>query len=100
MTTRVARVVLLRGPRSVLSYGIPAEYDARVTVGCRLLVPLGKSSRRCTAYVVECVEAEKETLTVPLKPIADLLDEQPLFDASMLKLLSSFRRITTPHWAM
>ena len=86
MTARVARVALPRGPRSVLSYGIPEGYDARVTVGCRILVPLGKSNRRCTAYVVDCVDAEKETLSVPLKPIADVLDEQPLFDPPMLRL--------------
>ena len=80
----VAEVAVPRGPRQVLSYRVPDALAPSVGVGCRVLVPLGAGNRRRTAYVV-AVRAREDADPL-LKPILDLLDERPLFDANMLTL--------------
>ena len=81
----LAQVAIARGPRTVLSYEIPAEFLERTQVGCRVLVPLGRSNRRMTAYVIERL-IDAEPPDHPIKPISDVLDDAPLFDAAMLQL--------------
>jgi primosomal protein N' (replication factor Y) len=86
----VAHVALPRGPRILLSYRIPDELKGRVHPGCRVLAPLGKSNRRMTAYVAG---VSNEADHPEIKDLADLLDEQPLFDdlrMALFQFVSSY----------
>ncbi len=86
MSRRIVRVAIPRGPRAVLTYGVPEALSAEIAIGHRLLVPLGKSNRRCTAYVVGLEDQEEATYKGRLKNVADVLDESPLFNDEMLRL--------------
>jgi len=79
-----ANVVIVGAAHGVdqLTYEIPSALAGRVAPGHRVLVPL--RSRKVTAVVLEVGDALKAG---PLKPIAELMEPQPLFDAAHLKLL-------------
>ena len=79
-----AKVVIVGAAHGVdqLTYDIPPALEGRVTPGHRVLVPL--RSRKVTAVVLEVGEALNAGA---LKPIAELMEPQPLFDAAHLKLL-------------
>lgn len=63
----------------VYTYSVPDNLGDLVSAGKRVLVPLG--NRRITGYVCGPGQPD-ETYTV--KPILDVLDEEPLFPESML----------------
>lgn len=63
----------------VYTYSVPDNQADLVSAGKRVLVPFGK--RRITGYVCGPGQPD-ETYTV--KPILDVLDEEPLFPESML----------------
>ncbi|MHB8383739.1 MAG: primosomal protein N' family DNA-binding protein, partial [Candidatus Binataceae bacterium] len=79
-----AKVVIVAAAHGVdqLTYDIPPALEGRVTPGHRVLVPL--RSRKVTAVVLEVAE---DLNAGALKPIAELMEPQPLFDAAHLKLL-------------
>ena len=70
------------------TYSVPDELRGGAKVGSRALVPFGP--RRVTGYIVGLTDAPPEG--VETKPISDLLDSAPLFDADMLAL---FRFVTS-----
>ena len=76
-------VAISRGPQRVLTYSVPENLQKTIELGRRVLVPLGRGNRRVTGYVVSLGEEPPDHST---KPIADVLDERPLFDADMLGL--------------
>jgi len=63
----------------VYTYGVPANLTDLASAGKRVLVPFG--NRRITGYVCGPGQID-ENYTV--KPILDVLDEEPLFPESML----------------
>jgi len=65
-----------------LDYEVPASLAGALRVGHRVLVPL--RSRRVTGVVLEVSE---QATAAPLKPILEILEPRPLFDAAHLKLL-------------
>ncbi|MGB6090653.1 MAG: hypothetical protein WBG26_14210, partial [Candidatus Binataceae bacterium] len=79
-----AKVVIVGAAHGVdqLTYDIPSALEGRVAPGHRVLVPL--RSRKLTAVVLEVGEALNAGA---LKPIAELMEPQPLFDSAHLKLL-------------
>jgi primosomal protein N' (replication factor Y) len=79
-----AKVVIVGAAHGVdqLTYEIPPALEGRVAAGHRVLVPL--RSRKVTAVVLEVGAALNAGA---LKPIAELMEPQPLFDAAHLKLL-------------
>lgn len=86
-----ARVVFPSGADGVFDYKIPEELIGRVTIGMRLLVPLGRGNRSVTAYCVETVFGTNLTpgpggRRFVLKEVTDVLDEAPLLSAKMLDL--------------
>lgn len=66
----------------VFSYHIPAEF-AYVDVGWRVLVGFG--SRRLEGFIVEVGEQADGSGDYEIKPIADVLDDEPWFDENMLQ---------------
>jgi primosomal protein N' (replication factor Y) len=72
---------------TTLTYGQPVEYPDRISVGLRVLVPLGR--RFVTGYVLGVVEppvAGNGKKKITIKPVVDLLDSEPLFPESMVSL--------------
>ena len=89
---RIARVAIARGPRRELTWSVPDGLEDRVLPGCRVLVPLGRGNRRLTGYVVALDEVDPAELGYPIKPVADVLDPEPLFDDALLTLFRFIAR--------
>jgi primosomal protein N' (replication factor Y) (superfamily II helicase) len=83
MPSRIAVVAIAAPLEKPLSYLVPSEMESRVSPGMRLRVPLGR--RHAVGFVLEIVQGEGERL----KPIAEILDEDPLFPP---ELIPFFRR--------
>ncbi|HUY29072.1 MAG TPA: primosomal protein N' [Candidatus Binataceae bacterium] len=79
-----AKVVIVGAAHGIdsLIYDIAPELEGRVAPGHRVLVPL--RSRKLTAVVLEVGDALSAG---PLRPIAELMDPQPIFDDAHLHLL-------------
>lgn len=65
------------------TYLIPQDWHVAAQVGCRVLVPFGP--RQLTGMIVARGTATEEE-TEKLKPLLDVLDEQPAFTDRMLQL--------------
>ena len=65
------------------TYSVPPECVGRVAVGCRVVVPLGKS-KKYTALIMAVHDRAPEGYEV--RPFAELLDEAPILLPSQLKL--------------
>ena len=65
-------------------YDIPEAFAGQVQPGVRVIVPFGRGKRTCEAIVVQ-MGCDPHALFAR-KPIADVLDEEPVLDASMLRL--------------
>jgi primosomal protein N' (replication factor Y) (superfamily II helicase) len=68
---------------ATFTYQVPSRLQDAVAVGKRVLVPFGR--RRLTGYVLGPANATPESAKI--KPIADVLDEQPIFTKGLLNLL-------------
>jgi primosomal protein N' (replication factor Y) len=81
-----AKVVVLgsAGDLAPLTYAIAPALATAVKPGHRVIVPLG--SRRMTGMVIEVGAFDSAGKT--LKPIAELLEPQPLFDQPHLELVN------------
>ncbi len=83
----VVSVAPATGLSKILSYRVPEEFRDKVTLGTRVLVPLGK--RRVTGYIV----GTDGTYKGELRDVIEVLDSEPLFDADSLRFfefLSSY----------
>jgi primosomal protein N' (replication factor Y) len=61
------------------TYNAPESFQTFVAVGKRVLVPFGR--RRVTGYIFD---QDRQIADKEIKPILDVLDEQPLFPSSMV----------------
>ena len=66
-------------------YSIPASLASKVVPGVRVRVDFGRGRRRCEAIVLELRELSEET-QFKLKPIREVLDDAPVFDAKLIRL--------------
>ena len=64
---------------NTFTYSVPENLAALVSVGKRVLVPFGR--RRVTGYILG---DSQDNYHKDLKAILDVLDEKPLFPASMI----------------
>ena len=78
-----AEVAVQRPLDSLFTYAVPQELAARVVPGVRVAVPFGP---RREVGVVVGTRAEAPAEARRLKPLARVLDDEPLFDARMLAL--------------
>ena len=87
-----ARVVFAEAPYGPYDYSIPLHFENRVRPGIRVEVPLGKGNRPVQGYCVAVLTAnhpDAETVNVSrLKPISDVVDEQPVISEELLDLAS------------
>ncbi|MGE4548574.1 MAG: primosomal protein N' [Intestinibacillus sp.] len=70
-------------------YLIPGELAAQAKVGCRVLVPFGKGNVRSEGILL----ALREEAGQPdrLKPISEVLDDEPVLDGEMIRLAAHMR---------
>lgn len=61
------------------TYSAPESFQTFVAVGKRVLVPFGR--RRVTGYIFD---QDRQIADKEIKPILDVLDEQPLFPSAMV----------------
>lgn len=66
-------------------YSIPASLASKIVPGVRVRVDFGRGRRRCEAIVLELRELSEET-QFKLKPIREVLDDAPVFDAKLIRL--------------
>ena len=76
------------------SYVIP-EVFSHLRPGCRVLVPFGGGNRKTQGIVMEITsDAERDRL----KPIFDVVDQEPLLNEEMLKLIRWLKERTFCTW--
>lgn len=88
MTQRVVAQVAVE--QTTFHFDRLYSYDAdrvadEIVCGCRVLVPFGKGNR-CRQGIVMALDRVSEQEAVSLKPIAALLDRQPLLNQELLDL--------------
>lgn len=82
-----AGVVLNRPLEQVYTYRVPERLKARVALGSRVRVPLGRGNAPTVGYCVALGEDAPEGLhPAAIKDVLDVLDDPPLIDASMREL--------------
>ncbi len=69
--------------RKLFTYAVPAAWSARVHAGVRVAVPFGK--RKLAGFVVR--DLTTPPTTARIKPLASVLDEQPVFPAELFSFL-------------
>ncbi|MEW6701764.1 MAG: primosomal protein N', partial [Bacteroidota bacterium] len=67
--------------RNAFTYSIPDELRDAVKIGVRVVVPFGK--RVLTGFVIDISKTTE--LKEKIKPIRDVIDENPIFDRTALK---------------
>lgn len=76
-----AKVVFALPFRKSFTYKIPKDFEEYVVFGVRVVAPFGK--RVLTGFVVEI--SDTTDVEEKIKPIRDVLDEQPIIDDQSLK---------------
>jgi len=71
--------------RKNFTYSIPGRLAGRIAPGCRVYAPLGK--RNALGYVV-CLRDKPPDNVTEIKPVDQILEEYPLFDQELMKLLA------------
>ncbi len=75
------RVAVFAPLEEALTYLVPEELKAKIQIGHRVLVPLGR--RKCVGIFIE---EEKQKPSYTLKAIDTILDEKPIFSERQLEL--------------
>jgi primosomal protein N' (replication factor Y) len=81
--TLFADVVFDRPLDHAYTYAVPDHLHAAVAVGKRVECPFGKGDTATPGYVIRVADAAPAR---PVKPIARVLDDEPLLDYHLLKL--------------
>jgi primosomal protein N' (replication factor Y) len=93
--TLYADVILTLPLDQPYTYSLPEDMEGNVQVGSRVLVPLGE--RSLTGIVVG-LRKRKPERSMKVKPIAELLDETPLFTPRLLAFIRSLGRSFLVPW--
>src|SRR4029078_11004680 len=79
-----ATVVFPEQPHGPYDYAIPPALAAKLRAGQRVQVPLGRGNRPIIGY---CIAVGAKTVgSRPLKPLARVIDPEPLLSSAMLRL--------------
>ena len=73
------------------SYLIPEAMQAQIAIGMRVHVPFGKGNRLLQGFVIGLEEQENLRDFPELKPIAELLDYEPVLNQDQLDLADQMR---------
>jgi primosomal protein N' (replication factor Y) (superfamily II helicase) len=86
------RIVLRESTRAFdreYTYAVPPEWQDRVAVGSRVLVPFGQGNRSCEAYVTAVMNDAGSDFYI--KPIQDVLGERPVLLPDQIRLAAQMR---------
>lgn len=75
----VADVAVTAPLKKIYSYSVPEELSAAAKVGMRVRIPFGR--RRTVGFLLSLRDGDSDGL----KPIHELLDDEPLFNEDLLK---------------
>ncbi len=76
-------------------YKVPAECHPTLQVGCRVLVPFGKTCNERKGIVISLhTDGQIEDASTQLKSISAVLDDEPLFTAKMIGLAEFMKERT------
>ena len=78
---KFARIIIPSPVKEPLTYGVPDNLRHLVTIGMRVLIPLGK--RKVSGIVFELVP---DSALHRIKDIIAVLDEEPIVDEPLLTL--------------
>ncbi|GIW98643.1 MAG: primosomal protein N' [Pirellulaceae bacterium] len=87
---RAAKVVFAEPPFGPFDYRVPDQLVDQVQPGVRVLVPLGKGNRQIVGYCVAVATVAQSPDA--LKPVLEVVDDEPLITAGLLKLLQWMSR--------
>lgn len=79
-----ASVVFAEPPHGPYDYAVPPGLAAKLRPGQRVQVPLGRGNRPIVGYCIAV--GSKPVGSRPLKPLASLIDAEPLLTPAMLRL--------------
>lgn len=79
-----ASVVFAEPPHGPYDYAVPPGLAAKLRPGQRVQVPLGRGNRPIVGYCIAVIN--KAVGSRPLKPLASLVDAEPLLTPAMLRL--------------
>ena len=68
---------------TIFTYSIPSEFSVSAESGRRALVPFGK--RLLTGFIVGISDNPGDVPVSKIKPIHDIIDDEPVFDNHMLE---------------
>jgi len=74
----------------LFSYAVPEAMRESISRGCRVYVPFGRGNKRRIGVVMDLAEGAAEGL----KPIAALIDDQPVVSEELLELAGYVREHT------
>ena len=97
---KVAMNAALLGFDRLYSYAVYADWGSRLRPGMRAAVPFGKGNRRRIAMVlsVEALLPSELPTDYALKPIAALLDEEPVLTPELLHIVDWLHENTFCTW--
>ncbi|MDX1926336.1 MAG: primosomal protein N', partial [Pirellulaceae bacterium] len=87
---RVAKIVFAEQPHGPLDYLVPDNLAQEVKLGVRVKVPLGRGNREMLGYVI-AVDMVRQSADA-FKPIAAVLDPEPLCTPKLLELFQWMSR--------
>ena len=76
------------------SYLLPAELQKKALPGCRVMLPFGNGNKKKQGLILSVEPISKYTGSARLKSVSAVLDEAPLFNSKMLKLVKWMKETT------
>ncbi len=81
----IAQIVFSEAPHGPYDYEIPTEMREHIEPGMRVRVPLGHRKKLMPGW---CITTQfNSTSRQALRPIAEIVDDEPLCDASLVRLV-------------
>lgn len=71
----------------LFSYKVPDRFAGRISRGCRVYVPFGRSNKRRIGVVMRIIEGSTEHL----KPLAGIIDDKPVVSEELLGIAEFLR---------
>jgi len=84
-TLRTINVAFPIGTHQSFTYTVPEELTGDIRIGARVVAPLGR--RKSQGYIVEIDPDVNPSLEAKLKPIHQIIDDEPLFSGELVTLL-------------
>lgn len=83
------------------SYTVPTDWADKIAVGMRVAVPFGRGNRRRLAMILKVLQKSSQGPSeseLVLKPVAALLDAEPVLTAELLMLVNWLHEHTFCTW--